>query len=109
MHHLVGETIEALYPERLEEQFEVLAYHYSRSTNREKALHYLELVGDKAARNFALLDARTYYKDAMELIDAHPTTDEQKSMLQLRKRVTISIKWAQVSHYAGPKNFISIL
>ncbi len=109
LHNLVGETIEALYPERLEEQFEVLAYHYSRSANREKALHYLELVGDKAARNFALVDARTYYKDAMELIDAHPTTDEQKSMLQLRKRVAISIKWAQISHYAGPKDFISIL
>ncbi|MEE8480512.1 MAG: adenylate/guanylate cyclase domain-containing protein, partial [Desulfobacterales bacterium] len=109
LHRLVGETVEALFAERLEEQFEVLAYHYSKSAEKEKALHYLELTGDKAAKNFSLLDARTYYKDAMELIDAHPMANKQKATLQKRKRITISLKWAQISHYAGPEDFISIL
>ncbi len=109
LHGLVGQTIEALYAERLEEQFEVLAYHYSKSIEKEKALYYLELVGDKAARNFSLLDARTYYKDAMELIDTHTLADERKAAQQKLKRITISLKWAQISHYAGPEDFISIL
>ena len=109
LHRLVGETIEALYAERLEEQFEVLAYHYSKSAEMEKALHYLELVGDKAAKNFSLQDARTYYKNAMELIDNHPMAKEKKTKEYKGKRIAISIKWAQISHYAGPEDFISIL
>lgn len=109
IHRLVAETIEVLYAERMEEQFEVLAYHYSKSSEQEKALHYLELAGDKAARNFSILDARTYYKDAMELIDAHSTTKEQKTAPQKLKRIEISLKWAQISHYAGPEEFILVL
>ena len=109
LHRLVAETLEVLYAERLEEQFEVLAYHYSKSSEQEKALHYLELAGDKAARNFSWLDARTYYREAMDLIDAHPKTEEQKAAPQKLKRIEISLKWAQISHYAGPEEFILVL
>ena len=42
LHRLVAETIEAIYAERLEEQFEILAYHYSKSSEQEKAVKYLE-------------------------------------------------------------------
>jgi len=36
-HERVGRAIEALYPDRLEEYYEVLAYHYVRSANADKA------------------------------------------------------------------------
>jgi len=109
LHRLVAETIEALYAERLEEQFEMLAYHYSKSSEQEKAVNYLELAGDKAARNFSIPDARTYYMEAMDLIDRHPKTGKHKTDSQKRKRIEISLKWAQISHYAGPEEFILIL
>lgn len=104
LHRLVGETIEVLYAERLEEQFEVLAYHYSKSDEEGKAIYYLELAGDKAARNFSLLDARTYYREAMELIDTNSKTKKLR-----RKRIVISLKWAKISHYAGPDEFVEVL
>jgi predicted ATPase len=33
IHEEIGEVIEALYPDRLEEYYELLAYHYGRSAN----------------------------------------------------------------------------
>ena len=37
IHEKVAQSIEALYPDRIEEYYELLAYHYQRSDNAEKA------------------------------------------------------------------------
>ena len=41
IHEKIGQAIEELYSERLEEYYELLAYHYVRSDNKEKAVEYL--------------------------------------------------------------------
>jgi tetratricopeptide (TPR) repeat protein len=56
----------------------MLAYHYSKSEESEKAMYYLEMARDKAAYNYSLLDARTYYSDAMELIDSASNNKRSK-------------------------------
>jgi predicted ATPase len=48
IHEKIGRTIEEIYPDRLEEFYEMLAYHYSKSDNPEKACQYLKLSGGKA-------------------------------------------------------------
>jgi len=106
LHHLVGETIELLYAERLEEQFEMLAYHYSKSSDLKQALHYLELAGDKATTKLSLVEARTYYKEAMGLIESNAA---EQGTAWRSKYVDISLKWAEISHFSGPEEFISIL
>jgi predicted ATPase len=57
IHERVGHAIEALYADRLEEHYELLAYHYSRSTNAEKALDYIELANGKAIKANAMVEA----------------------------------------------------
>ena len=109
LHRLIGETIEALYAERLEEQFEMLAYHFNKSSEHDKALYYLELAGDKAARNCSMLDARTYYSEAMDLIEVQLKTEKQHFETLKLRRIEISLKWARISHYAGPEEFIMVL
>ncbi|HKI97833.1 MAG TPA: AAA family ATPase [bacterium] len=47
LHGQVGETIEALYADRLEVHYESLAFHYGNSANRQKALEYLERAGTR--------------------------------------------------------------
>jgi hypothetical protein len=49
-HGEVGEVIETLYAEQLDEQIELLASHYRWSPKLDRALHYLILAGQKAAR-----------------------------------------------------------
>ena len=47
LHGKIGEAIEQIYADRLEEFYEMLAYHYAASDNPEKALYYLKLSGAK--------------------------------------------------------------
>ena len=73
-HEKAGQALEALYPERLEEFYERLAYHYTRTPNTGKALEYLELANRKAARAYAMTEAKSYFDQAMELFEAMPAT-----------------------------------
>ena len=68
-HRKVAEGYEALYASRIEEYYEELAYHYSRSDDKPKALHYLVKAGDKSRDAFANDEAIEYYHQAIELMD----------------------------------------
>ena len=54
LHGLVAQAIEELAGGRAEDYCEPLAFHYSRAHDRDRAVHYLELAGDRARRSFAL-------------------------------------------------------
>jgi class 3 adenylate cyclase/tetratricopeptide (TPR) repeat protein len=95
LHAIIGQAIEELYNERLEEQYENLAYHYSNSTNGEKALHYLEMAGDKATRVHSLTEARKHYEKALLLSNANKKNPEHQ-----QKFIDLTLKWAEVSQYA---------
>jgi len=71
-HERVARAIEEIYADRLEECYEILAYHYSLSEYNQKAYLYLKLSGDKAARNYANLEALRFYKEALRMLDAQP-------------------------------------
>jgi tetratricopeptide (TPR) repeat protein len=59
-------TAEALEGHGMGAAVAVLAYHYSRSGLREKAVHYLEQAGDRAAEVYANEVALSHYTDARE-------------------------------------------
>jgi tetratricopeptide (TPR) repeat protein/regulation of enolase protein 1 (concanavalin A-like superfamily) len=68
-HHQVAFGIERLYGERLEEYYEELAHHYSKSADAEKAVEYLLKAGDKAKRSYANESAITHFNKALELLE----------------------------------------
>ena len=78
IHERIGNAIEELYPDRLEEFYEVLAHHYSRSENWEKAYQYLKLSGVKAGQNYSLWEAFRFYKEAINLLNKLPDIEENK-------------------------------
>jgi len=78
LHERIGDAIELLYPDRLEEFYEVLAHHYSRSENLEKACQYLKLAGDKATRSYSQWEAFRFYKEAINVLNRLPATEEKK-------------------------------
>jgi class 3 adenylate cyclase/tetratricopeptide (TPR) repeat protein len=63
LHRSVGESLERLLPEAVER----LAYHYSRSGMRDKALTYLDKAAHKARREYAYETALNYYNQALAL------------------------------------------
>ena len=78
IHERIGKAIEELYPERLEEFYEVLAHHYSKSENHDKAYQYLKLSGDKAVLNHSLWEALRFYREAINALNRLPDTEENK-------------------------------
>jgi tetratricopeptide (TPR) repeat protein len=78
IHEEIGRAIEALYPDRLEEHYELLAYHYAQSANTDKAVEYLDLANQKAAKVHALEQAKAYFDEAMALLDTLPETEENR-------------------------------
>jgi class 3 adenylate cyclase/tetratricopeptide (TPR) repeat protein len=67
LHRLVGTAIEELYSDRLAEQYETIAHHYSEGHEWEKALDYLDKAGDKAAAAYANQEALSFYGRALEV------------------------------------------
>jgi len=78
IHEKIGKAIEEIFAERLEDHYEVLAYHYVSSANTVKAVDYLDLANRKAAEANAMSDAKACFDKAMELLDTLPDTPETR-------------------------------
>jgi ABC-type oligopeptide transport system substrate-binding subunit/class 3 adenylate cyclase len=68
-HRRVAETLERLYPDRLEEQVGLLAYHWERAGDAEKATEYLLQAGDQARLVYAHEEAVDYYQRALVFLE----------------------------------------
>ncbi len=65
LHRRVGECIESLFAERLEDFYGVLAYHYALAEEWPKAQDYLFKAGDHAGRVAADAEALAHYQEAI--------------------------------------------
>jgi predicted ATPase len=85
IHEKIGRAIEEIYQNRLEEFYEMLAYHYAKSDNSEKAYQYLKLSGKKATRNYANWEALRFCRDAIDVLDRMPSTESNmREGIQIR-------------------------
>ncbi len=93
LHHKIAEGIELLYKDRIEEQAEKLAFHYTESKDAEKALPYLILAGKRAADRFANDEALRCYRLATDyLTKTTPTVDQ---------RIEVYAGLGQVQNFIG--------
>ena len=65
LHNRIMDAIERLYPDRLGEHVERIAYHAFRGEVWEKALPYLEQAGGRAFARSANREAVTYFEQAL--------------------------------------------
>ncbi len=85
LHGQVGAALESINAEYSNEQLEVLAYHYTRSTNRRKAIEYLLLSGTRARQLFAHSTALAQFEEALtKLRGLAPHEIAQEPTLPLR-------------------------
>lgn len=66
LHARVGEAIERLFAGRLDEFYGLLAYHYTRAEEWEKAQEYLFKAGDQAGTIAANREALVNYRQALQ-------------------------------------------
>ncbi|MFA9405707.1 MAG: hypothetical protein ACERKX_07795, partial [Anaerolineales bacterium] len=66
-HLLVGEAIEKLNQDRIHEEAHRIAHHYSKAGEDHRALKYFTLAGDSAFNLYAVEEAETLYRRAIEI------------------------------------------
>jgi len=87
LHLKVAGAIEAVFPDKLHAFYGILAYHYSKGENLQKAEEYLLKAGEEAARSSASGEALNYYHEALKLYlhlsrYREPPDPEKVSMLE---------------------------
>ncbi|HSB42508.1 MAG TPA: adenylate/guanylate cyclase domain-containing protein [Methylomirabilota bacterium] len=65
LHGLIGRAIEELYADRIPEHFEMLAHHFSRAEDWDRAFDYLLKAAEKATRAYGLRQALDLYAEAL--------------------------------------------
>jgi class 3 adenylate cyclase/tetratricopeptide (TPR) repeat protein len=105
IHERIGKAIEELYFERLEEFYEMLAYHYARGDVFEKASQYLKLSGKKAERRNCSWEAIHFYREAISLLDKMPEEKDKE-----REKLKV-IHWTTfpMLHLGYPEEFLPML
>ncbi len=64
LHEKVGRAIETIFVDRIEEFYGLLAYHFARAEEWEKAHQYLMKAGDQAGKIAADSEALAHYQQA---------------------------------------------
>ncbi len=86
-HRQVAEALERLFHVRVEEQVGLLAYHWERAGDVEKATEYLLRAGDRARLAYALQEATDYYQRALVSLK-EAGEDEQAARTLMRLGLT---------------------
>jgi len=99
-HHLaIAEAMERLYadrPDQIAEHAALLALHFTRGGDAERAYRYHHLAGDRAAASYANREAMTHYQEAWRLIP--PDKSDPKSA---ERRLDTAIRLAEVMEPLG--------
>jgi len=72
IHKNIGNAIEDLYPSRLEEFYELLAYHFEQAEIHDKAIHYLIRAANRARAIYANYEAIAFYRRATKQLSLLP-------------------------------------
>ena len=105
LHQKVGEAMEAVFAERIEEFTALLAYHYFRGEAWEKALEYSARAGNAMTQIFAYAEARDHFRRALEALKYLPQDE-----VHHQKRVDLNVRLVSVSPQAeSPEKNMALL
>jgi class 3 adenylate cyclase/predicted ATPase len=102
LHCQVAETLEQLYPDRMEEQVELLAHHWERAEKPEKAISYLLRAGRKAVRLYANETAIAHLTRGLKLLRTLPETPE-RDQRELDFLVALGVPLVLTKGHAAPE------
>ena len=105
LHRKVGEALELIFRDRIEEFAGVLAYHFFSAESWQKALDYSIRSGDAAFRVYAYPEARGHYGRALECLK-HFEADRE----HLRQKIEVTVQLVGASLHAGipEKNLVML-
>jgi len=105
LHLDIGNAIEDLYKENIDEYYENLAEHHLKGKNYVKAAEYFKLAGKKAGKAASFAEALSLGKKLLTCLEKMPQTDDiEKKMIDAR--TTFAFYIVQQQYYAKVKSII---
>ena len=77
IHKKIGKAVEQIYAERLDEFYEMLAYHFTEGGHTEKAIRYWQRAGQRAVQLSANAEAISHLTKGLEMLKTMPDTSER--------------------------------
>src|SRR5438034_185719 len=91
LHAAAGRALESLYAGRLEEAYDSLAYHYSKTDDSAKAVEYLTRSAERAARSYAHEEAVRALQEAVAHVGRLPEAERDTRLFDLLLRQGFSL------------------
>ena len=95
-HARVGRALEQLFRDRTDEVTELLALHWGRDDDQERAVDYAIAAAEKAQRRWANAEALSYFDDALQRLAQLPDTPTNRL-----RRIDAVLKQAEVKFALG--------
>jgi predicted ATPase len=102
IHRHIGEREEVGYGPQAHELAAVLAVHFERGRDADRAIRYLQHAADNALRRFAYTDAITHLTKALALLTALPETPE-RAQREMVLQTTLGPALIATRGYAAPE------
>ena len=104
LHGKVAQSIEKIFQERLHEFYGMLAFHYSKANEFDKAEEYMVKAGDEALRSSASSEALHYFQEALQLYNAkYGDNADPAKLANFGKNIGIALynkaQWAKAVEY----------
>jgi class 3 adenylate cyclase/tetratricopeptide (TPR) repeat protein len=87
LHEEIGNAIEEIFKDNLDEHYVVLAEQYTKSENYVKSVDYSVRAGDRAAEVFAWHAARNHYENALRFLKEE---DQERKAEVLKKSAVVT-------------------
>jgi tetratricopeptide (TPR) repeat protein len=105
LHEVVGNTIEELYRDKIDEYYGILAEHYFASENYEKAAEYCNLAGKKAVRAVSFTDAISLGEKWATCLETLPRTEDVEKKI-IDAKTKLAFYNIQLQHWGEAKKII---
>ncbi|HVO74665.1 MAG TPA: hypothetical protein VMT35_11625, partial [Ignavibacteriaceae bacterium] len=91
LHLKTAHAIEDLFSERIHDFFEMLAHHYGKADDREKAEEYLIKAGERTLKTAASYEALNYFSQALKLyMQKYGSAADKEKIFMLEKNIGLS-------------------
>jgi len=105
LHENVGDAIEELYKDNIEEYYGVLAEHYIASENYEKGAQYFWLAGKKAQKAASFAESIPYAKKRISCLEKLPVSIETQKQI-IDSRSILGLYYSQISDFVRAKEAV---
>jgi len=100
LHERIGAALESLYASSLDDHLAELAYHYSLSSNAEKAVEFCLRACQQCAERGSFIEAVAHFETGLEMLQSL-ADDDRRAEIELSLRSTVQYAFQATRGYAS--------